>query len=196
MKRVEYGDYNNLPHLITSVILEPENSSPWLTWVLKELERRYKNLMENNCESIEEFNKKYPSRKEPRILVVMDEVSDLMMWTPKEIETVIVKIAQLGYLTGVHVIINTSRPSTDVLTRIIRRSIPNRIGLKTSSGIDSQMIINQPGAETLLGFGDGLFGNSENKEFIRVQACYVPYKDVEKVSNHIKLKYSEKLISN
>ena len=190
-KRVELVPYNNLPHLLTPVIVEPEKSVSALAWAVAEMNRRYKAFSAKRCRNISEYNEKFPEEKEPFIVIVIDELADLMMVAGKDVEAAICRIAQMARAVGMHLIVATQRPSVDVVTGLIKANLPARMAFKVSSGIDSRTIIDGIGAEDLLGFGDmlNLDGNSGSLE--RVQGLYVSTEEVERITNHIKLQFPE-----
>ena len=161
-KRVELAPYNNLPHLLTPVIVEPEKSVSALAWAVAEMNRRYKMLAEASVVNLDQYNEKFTDKKEPKIVIVIDELADLMMVAGKDVEAAVVRIAQLARAVGMHLIVATQRPSVDVVTGLIKANLPARIAFRVSSQIDSRTIIDGMGAESLLGLGDmlSLDGNS------------------------------------
>ncbi|NJP03750.1 DUF87 domain-containing protein [Candidatus Gracilibacteria bacterium] len=163
-KRVELKRYDKLPHLLTPVIVEPEKSVSALAWAVAEMNRRYRMLSEVGVVNLQEYNDKFPEKKEPRIVIVIDELADLMMVAGKDVEAAVVRIAQLARAVGMHLMVATQRPSVDVVTGLIKANLPARIAFRVSSQIDSRTIIDGMGAEGLLGLGDMLYidGNSGN----------------------------------
>ena len=194
-KRVELELYNNLPHLLTPVIVNPEKAVSALAWAVAEMNRRYKDLAKKRCRNITEHNERFPDEKESFIVIVIDELADLMMVAGKDVEAAICRIAQMARAVGMHLIVATQRPSVDVVTGLIKANLPARIAFRVSSGIDSRTIIDGIGAEDLLGFGDMLYLDGNSGELSRIQGLYVTDKEVEKVTNHIKLQFPE-MISN
>ncbi len=195
-KRVELAMYDNLPHLLTPVIVEPEKSVSALAWAVAEMNRRYKDFSTHRCRNIEEFNNKYPDKKEPFIVIVIDELADLMMVAGKDVEAAICRIAQMARAVGMHLMIATQRPSVDVVTGLIKANLPARIAFKVSSGIDSRTIIDGIGAEDLLGFGDMLYLDGNTGMLSRSQGIYISNEEVERVTNHIKLQYPEQMMND
>jgi S-DNA-T family DNA segregation ATPase FtsK/SpoIIIE len=194
-KRVELEPYNNLPHLLTPVITEPEKSVSALAWAVAEMNRRYKDFAASRCRNILEYNEKNPDKKEPYIVIVIDELADLMMVAGKDVEAAICRIAQMARAVGMHLIVATQRPSVDVVTGLIKANLPARIAFRVSSGIDSRVIIDGVGAEDLLGFGDMLYLDGNSGDLSRIQGLYVANEEVERITNHIKLQFPE-MIAN
>ncbi len=195
-KRVELAPYNNLPHLLTPVIVEPEKSVSALAWAVAEMNRRYKHFSEKRCRNIGEYNEKFPEEKEPFIVIVIDELADLMMVAGKDVEAAICRIAQMARAVGMHLIVATQRPSVDVVTGLIKANLPARMAFKVSSGIDSRTIIDGVGAEDLLGFGDMLNLDGNSGTLTRIQGLYVSTEEVERITNHIKLQFPEAMITD
>ncbi len=196
-KRVELSLYNNLPHLLTPVIVEPEKSVSALAWAVAEMNRRYKRFAEARCRNISEYNEKFKDEgvKEPFIVIVIDELADLMMVAGKDVEAAICRIAQMARAVGMHLMIATQRPSVDVVTGLIKANLPARIAFRVSSGIDSRTIIDGVGAEDLLGFGDMLALDGNSGDLTRIQGIYISNEEVERITNHIKLQFPE-MIAN
>ncbi len=194
-KRVELSLYNNLPYLLTPVIVEPEKCVSALAWAVAEMNRRYKLFEKAKCRNITEYNDKHKDEKEPFIVIVIDELADLMMVAGKDVEAAICRIAQMARAVGMHLIVATQRPSVDVVTGLIKANLPARIAFKVSSGIDSRTIIDQIGAEDLLGFGDMLNLDGNSGTLTRLQGIYISNEEVERVTNHIKLQFPE-MIAN
>ncbi len=190
-KRVELSLYNNLPHLLTPVIMEPEKCVSALAWAVAEMNRRYRSFSEVRCRNINEYNEKFPDKKEPYIVIVIDELADLMMVAGKDVEAAICRIAQMARAVGMHLIIATQRPSVDVVTGLIKANLPARISFKVSSGIDSRTVIDQNGSQDLLGFGDMLYLDGNSGSLSRIQGIYISNEEVERVTNHIKLQFPE-----
>lgn len=182
-KMVELVRFNGLPHLIGKVETDLERIAAVLRWVVAEMQRRYKLLEDLKARDIESYNRKILRRKEyeplPRIVVLIDELADLMMSAAEQTETTIVRLAQMARATGIHLVIATQRPSTDVVTGLIKANFPARISFAVASGIDSRVILDSSGAETLLGKGDMLFLNPEEGTPIRAQGVYITDKEIE-----------------
>lgn len=195
-KRVELTPYNNLPHLLTPVIVDPEKSVSALAWAVAEMNRRYKSFSAKRCRNITEYNEKNPDEKEPYIVIVIDELADLMMVAGKDVEAAICRIAQMARAVGMHLIVATQRPSVDVVTGLIKANLPARMAFKVSSGIDSRTIIDGIGAEDLLGFGDMLNLDGNTGQITRIQGLYVSTEEVEKITNDIKLQFPEAIGSD
>lgn len=195
-KRVELAPYNHLPHLLTPVIVEPEKSVSALAWAVAEMNRRYKDFSAKRCRNITEHNEKFPDKKEPYIVIVIDELADLMMVAGKDVEAAICRIAQMARAVGMHLIIATQRPSVDVVTGLIKANLPARMAFKVSSGIDSRTILDSVGAEDLLGFGDMLNLDGNSGQLTRIQGLYVSTEEVEKITNDIKLQFPESIGSD
>ncbi|WP_429971010.1 DNA translocase FtsK [Fructilactobacillus sp. Tb1] len=190
-KAVELAPYNEIPHLISPVISDPKEASAALKWVTTEMDNRYDRLAAAGVRNIEQYNKKAHEAnrdqdKLPYILVVIDELADLMMVASSEVQDYIVRITQKARAAGIHLIVATQRPSVDIVTGTIKNNIPTRIAFMVSSQIDSRTIIDQAGAERLLGKGDMLYqANGANKPE-RLQGAFVTNKEVEKVTNYVR----------
>lgn len=195
-KRVELVPYNHLPHLLTPVIVEPEKSVSALAWAVAEMNRRYKDFAAERCRNIAEYNEKFPDKKEPYVVIVIDELADLMMVAGKDVEAAICRIAQMARAVGMHLIVATQRPSVDVVTGLIKANLPARIAFRVSSGIDSRTIIDGIGAEDLLGFGDMLYLDGNSGDLARIQGLYVTNEEVERITNHIKLQFPEAIAND
>ena len=189
-KQVEFTIYNGIPHLLTPVVSDPRKASGALGWAVKEMLNRYKTFSENNVRDISGYNesiKKNPqATKMPQIVIFIDELSDLMMAAPNEVEDSICRLAQMARAAGIHLVIATQRPSVDVITGIIKANIPSRIALSVSSQVDSRTILDMVGAEKLLGNGDMLYYPVGTAKPIRIQGCYTSDKEVEEVVRYIK----------
>lgn len=187
-KQVELSTYNGLPHLLTPVITEPEKAATALRWAVAEMNRRYKVCAEAGHRSITEYNKDRKTvEKMPKIVIVIDELADLMMTAQKEVEASICRIAQMARAVGMHLIVATQRPSVDVVTGLIKANIPARIAFTVASSIDSRTILDCQGAEDLLGMGDMLYLSGTMGKPIRVQGIYISSKEIEAVTNKMKL---------
>jgi S-DNA-T family DNA segregation ATPase FtsK/SpoIIIE len=175
-KRVELTNYNGIPHLLAPVVVELERVVTVLQWVLREMDMRYRKLAEAGCRHIQEYNKLQVSsggKKLPFLVVIIDELADLMMLSPDETERTITRLAQLARATGIHLVIATQRPSVDVVTGLIKANFPARIAFAVTSGVDSRVILDQPGAERLLGSGDMLFQAPDAPAPVRLQGVFV-----------------------
>jgi DNA segregation ATPase FtsK/SpoIIIE, S-DNA-T family len=191
-KQVELRPYNGLPHLLTPVITDAEKAATSLRWAVAEMNRRYKVFGDAGARNIAEFNKgKKKSNRMPKIVIVIDELADLMMQAQKEVEASICRIAQMARAVGMHLIIATQRPSVDVITGLIKANIPARIAFTVASSIDSRTVLDQGGAEDLLGAGDMLYLSGTMGKPIRVQGIYVSREEVERVTNKLKLTLEE-----
>ena len=185
-KRVELSIYNGVPHLLTPVVTEAKKAPSALNKVLTEMDRRYEAFAASGVRNIDEFNQKVAQhdtevQKMPYVVVIIDELSDLMMVAGNEVETAIVRLAQMARAAGIHVIIATQRPSVDVITGLIKANVPSRIAFAVSSGIDSRTILDANGAEKLLGRGDMLYEPVDANKPVRIQGAFIPSADVEAV---------------
>ena len=189
-KKVELNIYNGIPHLLVPVVTEPKKAAGSLSWAVGEMERRYGLIEDIGARNITEYNKRvllHPDYEYmPSIVIVIDELADLMMTAPDDVEDSICRIAQKARAAGMHLIIGTQRPSVDVITGLIKANIPSRIAFRTSSQIDSRTIIDVGSAANLIGMGDMLFAPVGAQKPIRVQGAYVSEDDVEEVVNYIK----------
>jgi S-DNA-T family DNA segregation ATPase FtsK/SpoIIIE len=184
-KTVELTPYNDIPHLLTPVITEPEKCISALKWAVAEMERRYRTLSEQKKRSIGEYNELKTVEGMPYIVIVIDELADLMMMAARDVEALIVRIAQKARAVGIHLILATQRPSVDVITGLIKANVPARIAFTTASQVDSRTIIDQIGAEKLLGQGDMLFLTSDMPKPRRVQAAFISDNETVKVTHFI-----------
>jgi S-DNA-T family DNA segregation ATPase FtsK/SpoIIIE len=192
-KRVELSLYNGLPHLYVPVVTEPKEAASALAWSVSEMERRLKVLQAAGARNISGYNQmvqegKLPeeSQELPYLIVVIDELADLMMVAAKEVEDSIVRIAQLARAAGIHLVVATQRPEANVVTGIIKANITNRVAFNVASAIDSRVILDQPGAEKLVGLGDMLYSTPQWAKPKRIQGCYVSEPEIEKVVEHLK----------
>lgn len=183
-KRVELSNYNGIPHLLAPVVVELERVVGALQWVTREMDQRYHKLAQEGTRNIIEYNAKVSARGEkklPYLVVIIDELADLMMLAPDETERTITRLAQLARATGIHLVIATQRPSVDVVTGLIKANFPARIAFAVASGVDSRVILDQPGAERLLGRGDMLFQAPDAAAPVRLQGVYVSDEEIQRL---------------
>ena len=182
-KRVELANYNGLPHLISPVVVEMERTVAMLKWVTAEMDQRYQRFSQSGARNIIEYNEQLPAGSDPLpyIVVVIDELADLMMTAPDITERLITRIAALARATGIHLVIATQRPSVDVVTGLIKANFPARIAFAVAGGVDSRVILDQPGAERLLGRGDMLFQSGEAPAPLRMQGVFVSDSEIENI---------------
>lgn len=199
-KRVEFTSYNGIPHLLTPVIVEPEKILSALKWAMGEMDRRYKLFSERNVRNIEGYNELSGFQALPYIVIIVDELADLMIFAPVEVEDSIARLAQMARATGIHLVIATQRPSVNIITGLIKANIPARIAFNVSSMIDSRVILDSPGAEKLLGRGDMLYIPPDQAKPTRIQGAYVSEKEVRRLVEYLKAKnipveYTEEILS-
>lgn len=185
-KRVELTNYNGIPHLLTPVITEPEKILSSLKWAMSEMDRRYKLFQSVGVRNITGYNEMSGFQALPYIVIIIDELADLMMFAPVEIEDAITRIAQLARATGIHLVVATQRPSVDVITGLIKANIPCRIAFNVSSMIDSRVILDGPGAEKLLGRGDMLFLPPDASKPMRIQGVFVQDAEINNLIKYLK----------
>ncbi len=208
-KRVELAGYNGLPHLYVPVVTEPKQAASALQWAVSEMERRLKVFERLNVRKISTYNEKQaagefehydnPPQKMPYLVIIIDELSDLMMVAGKDVEASIVRVAQLGRAAGIHLIVATQRPSSNVVTGLIKANITNRIAFNVATGIDSRVIIDQMGAEKLTGLGDMLFSKVDWGKPRRIQGCFVSDDEINEIVEFVKSQsepdYHEEILS-
>ncbi|MBI3109695.1 DNA translocase FtsK [Candidatus Daviesbacteria bacterium] len=185
-KRVELTNYNGIPHLLTPVITEPEKILSSLKWAMAEMDRRYKLFQSVGVRNIAGYNEMSGFQALPYIVIIVDELADLMMFAPVEIEDAITRIAQLARATGIHLVVATQRPSVDVITGLIKANIPCRIAFNVSSMVDSRVILDTPGAEKLLGRGDMLFLPPDASKPVRIQGVLVQDEEINSLIKYLK----------
>lgn len=183
-KRVELTGYNRIPHLLAPVVVDIEKVIGALQWMLREMDNRYHKFAAAGVRNIHEFNNKHKGEKLPYLLVVIDELADLMLLSPDETERNITRLAQLARATGIHLILATQRPSVDVVTGLIKANFPARIAFAVASGVDSRVILDQPGAERLLGRGDMLFQAPDASAPVRLQGVYVSEHETQRLVDY------------
>jgi S-DNA-T family DNA segregation ATPase FtsK/SpoIIIE len=185
-KRVELSNYNDIPHLLAPVIVEPPKVINALKWVVSEMERRYKLFQDDGARNIVEYNRSHKKDELPYLVVIVDELADLMQVAGKAVESAITRIAQLARATGIHLIIATQRPSVNVITGVIKANFPSRIAFSVASQVDSRTILDKAGAEKLLGAGDMLYQAHNAPQPVRVQGAYVEAREVKKLTDFLK----------
>jgi S-DNA-T family DNA segregation ATPase FtsK/SpoIIIE len=185
-KRVELTGYNGIPHLLSPVITDTEKVVGALQWVQREMDARYHRSSQVGTRNIAEYNKSQAD-KFPYMVVVIDELADLMMLAPDETERALTRLAQLARATGIHLILATQRPSTDVVTGLIKANFPARIAFAVASGIDSRVILDQPGAERLLGRGDMLFQAPDAAAPVRLQGVFITEQEIARTVDYWRL---------
>lgn len=185
-KRVELTGYNGIPHLLAPVIVEPEKVVSSLRWILSEMDRRYKLFAQAGARNIDAYNEMSGFQALPYIVLVIDELADVMLYSPVEVEDAITRIAQMSRATGIHMVLSTQRPSVDIITGLIKANIPCRIAFAVASQVDSRVILDMQGAEKLLGEGDMLYLPPDKAKPMRIQGAYVADSEINSLVSYIK----------
>jgi S-DNA-T family DNA segregation ATPase FtsK/SpoIIIE len=198
-KRVEFTMYNGIPHLLAPVVTDVDKTVNVLRWAVSEMERRFKLFSETGRRDIESYNHNSSDSKMPYIVIIIDELADLMSQAANEVEAAIVRLAQMARAVGIHLVVATQRPSVDVITGLIKANITTRLAFAVASQIDSRTIIDQSGAEKLLGKGDMLYIGADCPKPRRIQGAFIQEKEIKAVTEFIKKKgvavYDESIIN-
>jgi len=187
-KRVTFSMFDGIPHLLTNIINNPKDTISALKWAVNQMDERLKILAEAKSRDIQSYNESAEKEETrmPRIIIIIDELADLMMYASKEVEDTITRIAQMARAVGIYLVLATQRPSVDVITGLMKANIPARISFNVSSMIDSRVIIDTPGAEKLLGKGDMLFVSPSQQKPIRIQSPFVSESEIKRIVEHFK----------
>lgn len=198
-KQVEMTPYQDIPHLLTPIITEPEKTISALKWAVNEMERRYSLLAEEKLRDIKTYNAKKSEEPMPYVVIVIDELADLMMVAARDVEALIVRLAQKARAVGIHLVLATQRPSVDVITGLIKANVPARIAFTVASQVDSRTILDQVGAEKLLGQGDMLLLTPAMSKPKRIQGAWVTDDEVNKITDHLRMQrppqYDEEIVA-
>ena len=202
-KMVELAPYNGIPHLLIPVVTDPKKAAGALQWAVFEMMKRYKTFSENGVKKLEEYNRLARATEGmetlPSVVVVIDELADLMLVAAKEVEESICRVAQMGRAAGVHLVIATQRPSADVITGLMKANIPSRIAFAVASSLESRIILDNTGAEKLVGKGDMLYAPLGAGKPTRVQGCFISPEEIEQVGEYVKqsgeAQYSDEVIA-
>lgn len=198
-KQVEMTPYQDIPHLLTPIITEPEKTISALKWAVNEMERRYSLLAEEKLRDIKSYNTKKNDEHMPYIVIVIDELADLMMVAARDVEALVVRLAQKARAVGIHLVLATQRPSVDVITGLIKANVPARIAFTVASQVDSRTILDQVGAEKLLGQGDMLILTPSMSKPKRIQGAWVTDDEVNKITDHLRMQqppqYDEEIVA-
>lgn len=185
-KRVELTGYNGIPHLLSPVIVEPEKIISALRWILSEMDRRYKLFSQAGVRNMDSYNEMSGFQALPYIILIVDELADIMLFSPVEVEDAITRIAQMSRATGIHMVLSTQRPSVDIITGLIKANIPCRIAFVVASQVDSRVILDMQGAEKLLGRGDMLYLPPDAAKPVRIQGAFVSEKETKDLVSFLK----------
>ncbi|GAC1387845.1 MAG: DNA translocase FtsK [Candidatus Saccharimonadales bacterium] len=198
-KHVELTPYNDIPHLLTPVITEPEKCISALKWAVAEMERRYRTLSEAKSRNMVEYNEKKQGEGMPYIVIVIDELADLMMMAARDVEALIVRIAQKARAVGIHLVLATQSPRVDVITGLIKANVPARVAFTVAGQVESRIIIDQVGADKLLGMGDMLFSTSDMPKPKRIQGALITTEEIQKVTDYLRMQrppqYDDEVVS-